>query len=193
MRNLLCLLLIATLGLSACSGWRDSGANPRNWFGGGGSTPSAQPTGVPTNPSDRQTGNPLIEDEEAQLLVQGNTTTVRRSGLFRRNKQVRYEGTLVDQVSLLAVERLPTGAIVRVEGQPLREGAFDVRLLQVNPDGPVNGVMEFTLNALQPVDFGRGTESTRQIDAAAFLSNAELEEIVEIRVRAARNSRSVRP
>lgn len=192
MRLTLCCLLIATLTLSACGGWRDSNVNPRNWFGGS-PQPSAQPTGVPVNPSDRQTGNPLIDDDDSATTVFGNTTPVARSGgLFRRQRTVPYTGALVDQITSMNLEEIPTGVIVRVTGEPIREGAFGVRLLQVNRDGPVNGVLEFTLNAYQPEDFGRGTENTRRIEAAAFVSNNELEEVREIRVRAARNASTVR-
>ena len=73
------------------------------------------------------------------------------------------------------------------------EGALDVRLLRVNKDGPVDGVREYTLNALQPADFGRGTETTRRVNAAAFISNADLTDVREIRIVAARNARSVSP
>ncbi|MEM9845387.1 MAG: hypothetical protein AAF965_11350 [Pseudomonadota bacterium] len=192
MRINLCCLLIATLTLSSCGGWRDSNVNPRNWFGGG-PQPSPQATAVTSDPSDRQTGNPLIDNEEAATTVFGNTSLVARSGgLFRRQREVPYTGALVDQIADLKVEELPTGVIVRVTGEPVREGAFEVRLLQVNRDGPVNGVLEFTLNAYQPADFGRGTDNTRRIEAARFVSNTDLEGVREIRVRAARNASSVR-
>ncbi|MEM6482189.1 MAG: hypothetical protein AAF922_07530 [Pseudomonadota bacterium] len=193
MRKQICFLLIATLSLSSCSGWRDSGANPRNWFGGGGTQPSPEPTALATNPSDRQTGNPLIEDETADVLVRRNVTTTRSGGLFNRRREVVYEGTLVDQITDVGIEPLPTGVIVKVAGEPIREGAFDVRLLRVNKDGPVDGVLEYTLNALQPADFGRGTETTRRVNAAAFISNADLTDVREIRIVAARNARSVSP
>ncbi|MEM6375006.1 MAG: hypothetical protein AAF686_02125, partial [Pseudomonadota bacterium] len=195
MRVRICCLLIATLTLSACGGWRDSNVNPRNWFGGGGgSVPNTQTQLTPLTPSDRQTGNPLIDDDDSAQIVRANTTPVARSGgLFRRTRQAVYAGTLVDQISDIGVESLPTGRILRVTGAPLREGAFDVRLIEVNPDGPVNGVLEYTLNALQPADFGRGTETTRRVEAAAFISNADLEGVRQIRVRAQRNAQTITP
>lgn len=194
MRIKICCLLIAVLTLSACGNWRSSNANPGNWFRGGAPTPSAQPTVVPINPSDRQTGNPLVEDPESANLVFGETISLaNRGGLFRRARQVPYTAPLVDQIDNLILERLPTGVIVRVIGEPVREGAFDVRLVQVNPDGPINGVLEFTFNAYQPADFGRGTENTRRLEVAEFVSNADLAEVREIRVTALRNTASVRP
>lgn len=195
MRVLLSVMLISAMTLSACSGWRDSGANPRNWFGNSNSArvENTTNTGQPRSPSDRQTGNPLIEDENAELIVRRNASVAQKSGILRRRNKVEiYDGSLVDEVTSLIVEPLPTGAVVRVIGLPQREGAFDVRLLPVNEDGPVNGVMEYTLNAYQPLQTAVGTERTRQVQAGAFLSNADLEEINEIRVRAELNIRSTR-
>jgi len=195
MRVLLSVMLISAMTLTACSGWRDSGANPRNWFGNSKSTrvENTTNTGQPRSPSDRQTGNPLIEDAGANVLVRRNVTTIQKSGLFRRkNKVIVYDGSLIDEVTSLIVEPVPTGAIVRVTGLPQREGAFDVRLLPVNDDGPVNGVMEYTLNAYQPVTTPVGSARTREVRAGVFLSNADLDEINEIRIRAERNIRSTK-
>ena len=64
-----------------------------------------------------------------------------------------------------------------------------MRLLRVNEDGPIDGIMEYTLNAYQPVNTPVGIERTREVKAGAFLSNGELAEINEIRVRAERNIR----
>jgi hypothetical protein len=195
MRVLLSGMLIATMTLTACSGWRDSGANPRNWFGGGSSKRIEQPAGPVErkSPSDRQTGNPLIEDENAELIVRKNASIAQRSGIFRRRAKVEiYDGSLVDEVTGLVVEPLPTGAVVRVTGLPQREGAFDVRLLPISDDGPVNGVMEYTLNAYQPLQTPVGTQATRQVQAGAFISNNDLDRINEIRVRGELNVRSTR-
>ena len=195
MRVLLSGMLIATLTLTACSGWRDSRVNPRNWFGTSTSVPvkNTTNTGQPTSPSDRQTGNPLIEDENAALIVRRNVASGKKPGIFRRRPKVEiYNGSLIDQVTSLSVEPLPTGAVVRVIGLPQREGAYDVRLLPISEDGPINGVMEYTLNAYQPLGTRVGTEATRQVQAGAFLSNADLAEINEIRVRGELNIRSSR-
>ncbi|MEO1139990.1 MAG: hypothetical protein AAFW87_11095 [Pseudomonadota bacterium] len=194
MRVFVSVVMVSAMTLTACSGWRDSGANPRNWFGGSTSTRvAADSNAQPSSPSDRQTGNPLIEDAGADVLVRRNVSVIQRTGILRRrNQTVIYEGTLIAEVTDLTVEQVPTGAIIRVTGLPQREGAFDVRLLRVNEDGPIDGIMEYTLNAYQPVATRVGLTRTREVKAGAFLSNAELEEIREIRVRAARNVRSTR-
>ncbi|MEL7258398.1 MAG: hypothetical protein AAFN80_11240 [Pseudomonadota bacterium] len=195
MRGVVSVLLIGTLVLTSCSAWRESRANPSNWFGKSKSAAvetRAQTSG-PIAPDDRQTNNPLIDTKGGNQLVRRNVTTIQRTGLLRRrNKEVPYEGTLVDEVTSLDVERTPTGAIVHVTGLPNREGAFDVRLLRVNLDGPVDGVLEYTLNAVQPIQTRVGTQRTREVKAGAFVSNALLEEVREIRVRAERNVRSTR-
>ncbi len=195
MRGVVSVLLIGTLVLTSCSAWRESRANPSNWFGKSRSTAveASAPRSQEIAPDDRQTGNPLIETENSNQLVRRNVTTIQRTGILRRrNKEVLYEGTLVDEVTDLVVERTPTGAIVHVTGLPNREGAFDVRLLRVNLDGPVDGVLEFTLNAVQPIEAPVGTPRTRAIKAGAFVSNDTLLEIREIRVIAERNVRSTR-
>lgn len=195
MRGVVSVLLIGTLVLSSCSAWRESRANPSNWFGNSRSAVVETRAQTPTTiaPDDRQTNNPLIDTRGGNQLVRRNVTTVQRTGLLRRrNKQVQYEGTLVDEVTDLVVERTPTGAIVRVTGLPNREGAFDVRLLRVNLDGPVDGVLEYTLNAIQPVQTRVGTQRTREVKAGAFIGNALLEDVREIRVSAERNVLSTR-
>lgn len=192
MRIVVSVLVISTMTLAGCGGLRDSRANPMNWFGQSKSERLVE-SGTPPAPGDRQTGNPLIEEPGKSRLAPRSARNVEGSGILRlRNKDVVYEGTLIDEVTALRVERVPNGAIVRVTGLPQREGAFDVRLLQVNPDGPVNGVMEYTLNAYQPVTTRQGSPRTREVEVGTFLSNKELEQITEIRIVAERNSRTSR-
>ena len=190
MRVLIPVLLMSTLVLSGCGGWSESRANPKNWFGR-----STSEVIVANDPGTGQPveNNPLIENTEQSILIRRNATTIQKSGLLRRRaKVVVYDGTLVDQITGLDVEPTPTGAIVRVTGLPTREGAFDVRLLRTNEDGPVDGVMTYTLNAYQPIATRRGTERTRTVRAGDFLSNAELAQISTIRVQGVRNIRTTR-
>lgn len=190
MRIVVSVLVISSMTLAGCGGLRDSRANPMNWFGQSKSERLVE-SGTPPAPGDRQTGNPLIEEPKTRRSNAKNQSTLDRSGILsRRNREQVYEGTLIDEVTALRVERVPNGAIVRVTGLPQREGAFDVRLLQVNPDGPVNGVLEYTLNAYQPVTTRQGTPRTREVEVGTFLSNKDLEQITEIRVVAERNTRA---
>lgn len=195
MRGFVSVLLVSTLVLASCSAWRDSGVNPRNWFGSSQSraVETAAPQTRAIAPDDRQTNNPLIDTEGANQIVRRNQTTNQRTGLFRRRTGIEtYEGTLVSEVTDLTIERTTDGAIINVTALPDRSGAFDVRLLRVNRDGPVNGVLEYTINAIQPLETPVSAVRLREIQAGAFVSNVLLANVSEIRVIGARNVRSIR-
>lgn len=177
MRVLTSVLLMSTLVLSGCGSWSESRVNPKNWFGNSRSQPVVV---AGTGESGAEELNPLIERD-------------RRDSIFSRKKgPERYEGTLVDQVTGLAVEPTSTGAIVRVSGLTLRQGAFDVRLVRDSKDGPVDGVMSYTLRALQPVNTPQGPQRTREIQAGDYLTVQELEQTRAIRVQGARNVQTTR-
>lgn len=160
------LSLAAVSVLAGCGGFRQSRANPRNWFGRSRSRPrAAEPVSGTTNP--------LIPEREDTI--------------FRRNREKVYDGTLVDQVSRMVIERTSDGGIIRVEGISLRQGAFDVRLVSETKNEPLNGVLEYKLMALQPEDQPQGPERARTVLAAVFVSNQTLERSDVIRVVGARN------
>jgi len=187
MRFLLSILLISSLTLAACGGFRDSRLNPVNWFGKSRSQAIEQPSGA----SGTKEVNPLIGDRKRSPLVKAkNTSVIQRSGLFRRDKVVPYEGTPVDQVTDLQIERTSTGAIVRATGLTLRQGAFDVRLLRDNDEVSEDGVLTYTLRALQPVSMPQGPQRTRTIRAADYISKDDLSRVRVIRVSGARNVRT---
>lgn len=168
MRILIATTLVSSLVLSGCSGWRDSRVNPSNWFGGS----SSQPTETTdANP------NPLIGES--------------RGGLFGGNRIETYEGTPVDQVTGLRLERTASGAIIHVAARSARQGAYDVRLVSETDGEPVDGELVLTLKAMQPQNMRQGPASTRLINAARYVSNPELERIRTIRVIAARNTRTI--
>ncbi|QGX98303.1 hypothetical protein EI983_08415 [Roseovarius faecimaris] len=169
MRRLTTLLVISTLVLSACSGWRDSRVNPSNWFGKSRSAPAPQATAA--NP------NPLIPEQV---------------GIFRRDKRAVYEGTLLDEVTDVVVERTSTGAIVRVTGQSRLQGAHDVRLTSETDGKPVDGVLSFSLKAIQPQNQGVGTREGRTVRVGRYISRQVLEETSTIRIVAERNVRTTR-
>lgn len=164
MRKSLAGLVILSMTLSACGGWRDSRVNPSNWFGNSRSEPVAE-NAAQTNP-----------------LIPENTSIFRR-----RAVEEVYEGTPVDQITALSVERTSSGAIIRVEGLTLRQGAYDVRLTSDTDGQPVNGVLELSLKALQPDDTPQGPDRTRTVTVGRALSESDLAEITTIRVIGARN------
>jgi len=169
MRTLLTLTVISSLLLSGCSGWRDSRANPANWFGNSRSSPVEE-----TAPGNT---NPLIPE---------------RTSILRRNREEVYAGTPVDQVTSLTIERKPGGAIVRASGLSARQGAHDVRLTSETDGDPVDGVLTFTLEAIQPADTPRGSRVSRSFNAARFVSRAVLERVDTIRVVGGRNVQTTR-
>lgn len=191
MRFSLVVLLVATMLLPACGGsLRDSRINPANWFG--------RSTSVETEPGTVRTAdgrveevNPLIGERRQSKMIPSNRKVHNDSGsIFDRGKKDEiYEGTRVDRVTDLAVERTSTGAIVRVTGVSSRQGAFDVRLLPLGDGEPVDGVMTYELLALQPINTAVGPEHTRRIQAAQPLSMNDLQEIRTIRVIARNNTR----
>lgn len=168
MRILLALTMVSSMVLAGCGGLRDSRANPANWFGKSKSRP------VAAAPS--ETVNPLIPEQE--------------DSIFRRNKAEVYEGTPVDQITDLRVERTSDGAIISVTGLSTRQGAFDVRLVPDNRDSrPVNGVLSYKLLALQPDNTPQGPTVARTVHAAEFISTQTLEEARTITVTGGRNER----
>ena len=170
MRTSLGLLLVASLLLSACSGWRDSRVNPSNWFGGGSS--KRTPVATEANP------NPLIPEQ---------------TSIFRRDQREIYEGTLVAEVTALTLEPTSTGAIVRVTGVTARQGAYDVRLVNETDGDPVDGVLKFELKALQPTNQGIGGTNARTIRTGVYVSSEVLERTSAVEVVGLRNTRTSRP
>ena len=168
MRTFLTLLVISTLVLSSCSRWRDSRVNPSNWFGNSRSTPVAATVENP---------NPLIPA---------------RTSIFKRDKREVYEGTLVREVTDLAIEPTSTGGIVRVTGLSTLQGAHDVRLTSEEDDEPVDGVLTFSLRAVQPNDQGLGTRAGRTVRVGRYVSSQVLARTTSIRIVAETNVRSVR-
>lgn len=172
MRTLLSLLVISSLTLAGCSGWRDSRVNPTNWFG------SSEPRRV-VQADGTEDVNPLIPE---------------RTGIFdKRPEDTSYEGTPVDQITALSIERTPGGAIVRATGQTLRQQAFDARLVAPGDEDDdltqVDGVLTFRLSAIQSQTAPQGPERTRRIHVARFVSDQTLAQTRSIRVIGARNER----
>ena len=169
MQKSLSLLLIAALTLSACNSWRNSRANPSNWFG------SSQPAPVETAPVD-----------EAYALVPRQSDGI---GLFDRPVE---EDTSVPiaKIDELRIDATPTGAIVYSSGTAQRQGAFNARLVPVNSEeNQKNGVMEFTFLVNYPkAQTAQGTERSRMVSDAINVSRQELEGIRLVRVVGQQNA-----
>jgi hypothetical protein len=172
MRLLMTTLMISTLTLSAC-GFRDSRANPANWFGNSRSQPVDIDQNVDTNP--------LIPQNES-------------AGLFSSfsDQTDLYTGTPIDQVTELVIERVPGGAVVRATGVSDYDGPFGVRLTPTSDvSDPTDGIMSYTFEAERPRDAGRTTSTrVRTVTAAVRLTDKQLARIKTIRVDAARNAQT---
>ncbi len=131
---------------------------------------------------------------KAETTEEVNPLIPERTGIFdRRTENVSYEGTPVDQVTALSIERTPGGAIVRATGLPLRQQAFDARLVNEGDENDelqtVDGVLTFRLSAVQSRTAPQGPERTRRIHVARFVSDQTLAQTRVIRVVGARNER----
>ncbi len=164
MRITVSALLVSTLVLTGCG----TNLNPLNWFGGGTSEPRA-----PVAEND----NPLIPE---------------RTGLFssRRDRLAVYNGTAVETVTDLTVERVPGGAIIRATGVAAVQGIYDVRLTPANEDEvPEDGILTYRLEALRSADGARaGTPASREVTAARKVTDRQLAGVSRIRVEGVTNA-----
>ncbi|SMX28348.1 hypothetical protein TRP8649_02467 [Pelagimonas phthalicica] len=163
MKKPISVLVVSMLVLTSCGAVRDSVVNPFNWFGRSKSEPVATEANV----------NPLIPK--------------RRASLFRKEKDESYKGWEIAEVTQLLVERRPGGAIVRASGVTAQQNAFDVKLVPVKEQSNET-TLTFAFKALQargPV----GSEASRTVTAAIWLTDNQLAGIRQIRVVAANNAR----
>jgi hypothetical protein len=103
----------------------------------------------------------------------------------------RDRRALVADVLTMAVEPIPTGAIVRATGRTPTQGWWNAELvaLPLTDDGVL--VIEFRL--FPPVEATDvNTPRSREVTAALSLSNIKLENVREIVVQGANNARVAR-
>ena len=162
MRSLVTLLTISSLTLAGCSGFSESRVNPANWFGQSRTAERSAPAG-------NAAVNPLIPEKS--------------NSIFRRKSDAEtYAGTPIYAVQTVVVEPSAGGAIVKATGISLQQGAFDVRLLPENGGAPIEGMLTYTMRAIQRVDTPQGPEQTRRVSAGQFVSRQTLDEVRGVRV-----------
>lgn len=166
MKKTLSVLVLSALVLSSCGAVRDSRLNPMNWFG-------------------RSTSEPVVQQGEVNPLIPR-----RRSSIFRAEKESAYGGWLVAEVSELTVERRPGGAIIHATGVADYQGPYDLKLVKLDSETG-EGVLTYELKAYQPLG-GVGSEWSRTVSAAVWLTDNDLAGIGTIRVKGARNIRTAR-
>lgn len=100
---------------------------------------------------------------------------------------------LVADVTDMEVARQPGGAIVRATGLPPTQGWWDAALVAENNGEPVDGVLTYRFVVDQPHGGARiSTPQSREVTAAAWLSDVKLANVSQIVVLGAANSRSSR-
>nr|WP_321252758.1 hypothetical protein [uncultured Ruegeria sp.] len=168
MKKTLTFLMVASLTLSACNSWRDSRANPSNWFGPG--TP--QPEEVPV-------------DEANALIPKQRTGT----GLFSRPEEADTS-VLLARIDELRIDPTPSGAIVYASGTAIRQGAFNARLVPVvSEENSKNGVLEFGFRVNYPkAQTRQGSERSRMVSDAINVSLQDLQSIRLVRVVGQQNT-----
>lgn len=173
MKKSLAVVVIASLGLSACSSWKSSRANPSNWFG------KSQPAAV--NVDTEGDVNPLLPAGEDKLDLAGRPDA--------------GDPTFpITQVTELKVEATNTGAIIRATGVAQREGAFNAELRRNRSEEDAqNGVLSYTFRVVYPANpTPAGSERTRSVNAARSVTNDTLEGIRVIRVVSETNALETR-
>lgn len=156
--------------LSGCASIGESRLNPFNWFGRSESVRASSAEEV----------NPLIP---------------RATGILSRNPTTEPDlNTPIQAITELQVERVPGGAIIRAAGLETRQGAFDVEIVPSNEEErPEDGVLLYSLERqLPPYQTRAGTEQSRRVAAARFISDQKLRGVRIIRVEAIQNARQVR-
>ena len=96
----------------------------------------------------------------------------------------------MDQVSRIAIDTAPGGAILRAVGLPPTQGYFEGALVLTRSEP---GVLTYAFRIVPPTAASRvSTERSREVVVGLFLSDQTLEGIREIRVQGARNARGLR-
>jgi hypothetical protein len=122
-------------------------------------------------------------DREAEEV----TTLVPTGGAFIDNRLP------VVQVTEMALERRPGGAVLRAAGLPPTQGWWDAELRAENDGEPVDGVLVFTFVVSEPRQAAaQGSPQSREVTAAVYLSDIRLSQAREVRVQGAQNARTVR-
>jgi hypothetical protein len=106
---------------------------------------------------------------------------------------VRDNRPLVAQVTEMAVEPFPGGAIVRAVGLPPTQGWWDAELIPEDEGRAVDGVISFRFVVAAPRTATReGTPMSREVTAGYYLSDFKLQGVRQIIVVGANNARTSR-
>lgn len=100
---------------------------------------------------------------------------------------------MVAEVTELAVERFPGGAIIRATGLPPTQGWWDAELVPENEGEAVNGTLSFRFVVAPPIARKpQGTPISREVTAAYYASDFRLDGVRSIIVTGQSGARSAR-
>lgn len=141
-------------------------ANPVNWF-----------------------GNDAPDERVLEPIESTNPLIPERTGLFdSRNKDAVYQGTPIDAIADLTLDRIPGGIIIRATGRSATLGAYNARLTPATKDEtPEDGVLTYRFEA-QYTQIVGGAPETREIIVARQLTDQELADTRVIRVEGLQNA-----
>lgn len=118
---------------------------------------------------------------------------------FRRPSDRR---PLVADVTAMAIEPIPGGAVLRATGVPPTQGFWEAELVRVEPGQVAEGeddpaadpaVLVFDFRVLPPPFIAReGTVASREIEVATYLTDNTLDGVRQIIVRGQRTERIAR-
>lgn len=107
--------------------------------------------------------------------------------------------TLVNSVTAISLSRTPGGVIVSATGLPPTQGFWDVGLSRDRGEDVPNGTRRYNFVGRAPVDVAGnpipaavGSAASRQVDAAVFIPDTELEGLRQITIVGAQGSRTAR-
>ncbi len=100
---------------------------------------------------------------------------------------------LAAEISDMAVERYPGGAIIRAAGIMPTQGWWDAELVAQNEGRPLDGVLTYEFRVAAPRTQTRvSTPQSRTVSAGLRITDRRLDGVRTIVVRGAQNARSVR-
>jgi len=168
MQKSLSILIVAALTMSGCASWRDSRANPTNWFGD-----SAPP------PEDTQ-----LYDANALVPEQGGGVNL----LARPDAE--DTSVPIARIDELRIDPTPSGAIVYAAGTATRQGAFNAQLVRIiSEENQKSGTLEYVFRVVYPkIETRQGSERSRMISDAVNVSTRDLEGIRLVRVVGQQNA-----
>ena len=150
----------------------------------------------------KRSAKPILTAMVVTLILSACSTRLNPLNWFGRDRSetvstvvdpnVTRDGRrFVSQVTELAVDATPNGAIVRAVGLPATQGYWDAELVRVASQDPSAVIYEFRV--VPPFERRRqSTQQSREIIAGAELSNAALRGVRSISVVGAGNRRTVR-